>query len=82
MTLPKGKTPFVTAPNALCQIKQIALMDIKLERNVSNFIFKGVAGANTRQVKSELVASSDMESCLHTRFIVTEGNKVLLYLLA
>lgn len=45
MTLPKGKIHLkATVPNALCQIKQIALMDIKLKGNVSNFIFKGGGG--------------------------------------
>lgn len=41
LALPKGKNPFKeTVPIALCQIKQIALVDIRLEGNVSGFLFR------------------------------------------
>lgn len=45
----------MTVPNALCQIKQIALKDIRLEGNVSNFIFKGGVVGGKGQIKIEQV---------------------------
>ena len=45
MTLPKCRKPFKSDPKWFwCQIKQIVLKAVRLEGNVTNFIFKGGGG--------------------------------------
>lgn len=53
-------------------------MDIRLEGNVSDFLFKGVGGRErANKDRASWVASSKRKSCLHMMFIATGGSKVL-----